>query len=348
MEPDPATTGPPVFRKRRKLQHLRVREPSPVEEAGGSPTGAVTGAASDGQEDEASLTLKEILRQRKRPRDRLRESYRKATASKPAAALVPVEAPSSEPYRGRFTKQTDQVIDQDDKQIAAYVDARMAEWRHQNFGVPLPQHLSSSLKAATPTLHSDSTVTSLPETPASSTGYQRNNNTMASDLEHDKRLAVGTGKLLEVDLGPSASTKTIEAWMQLQGEQVKPSREATPAQHSGKKNGKWQRREKRRNSEDLRRDAMVEAIMHEAKLDFYQEEEKPVVPATEDGNADDAMLEQFKRDYLESIEERNQRKPAAPPNIKGAKDQPKGPKLGGSRSARAAMRLQEEQAAKKR
>ena len=83
-------------------------------------------------------------------------------------------------------------------------------------------------------------------------------------------------------------------------------------------------------------------------VDFYQEEEKPTVSAEGDGAADDAMLEQFKRDYFESVEERNQRKPTVLPNVKGAKDQPKGPKLGGSRNARAAMRLQEEQAAKKR
>jgi hypothetical protein len=83
-------------------------------------------------------------------------------------------------------------------------------------------------------------------------------------------------------------------------------------------------------------------------VDFYQEEKEPVAPMNKDGTADDALLEQFTRDYLESIEQRSLRKPAAPPTAKGAKDQPKGPKLGGSRNARAAMRQQEDQAAKKR
>jgi hypothetical protein len=58
---------------------------------------------------------------------------------------------------------------------------------------------------------------------------------------------------------------------------------------------------------------------------------------------DEDMLEQFRTEYFESMESRQQRAPAAPP---GGKEGPKGPKLGGSRSARAAMRLQEEQAAK--
>jgi hypothetical protein len=65
-------------------------------------------------------------------------------------------------------------------------------------------------------------------------------------------------------------------------------------------------------------------------------------------NNDDALLERFQTEYYESIEEaqRQQRKPAAP--VKGAPEVPKGPKLGGSKSARAKMRLQQEEAAKKK
>jgi hypothetical protein len=58
------------------------------------------------------------------------------------------------------------------------------------------------------------------------------------------------------------------------------------------------------------------------------------------------MVEKFRQEFLDSIESRQQRKVAPPPGAKGVKEPPKGPKLGGSRSARAAMRLQEEQAAK--
>ena len=65
-------------------------------------------------------------------------------------------------------------------------------------------------------------------------------------------------------------------------------------------------------------------------------------------NNDEAILAQFQADYYESIEKarQQQRKPAPPSGVKGAKEAPKGPKLGGSKSARAKMRVAEEQAAK--
>jgi hypothetical protein len=65
-------------------------------------------------------------------------------------------------------------------------------------------------------------------------------------------------------------------------------------------------------------------------------------------NNDEAILAQFQADYYESIEEarQQQRKPPPTTGVKGAKEAPKGPKLGGSKSARAKMRLAEEQAAK--
>jgi hypothetical protein len=65
-------------------------------------------------------------------------------------------------------------------------------------------------------------------------------------------------------------------------------------------------------------------------------------------NNDDAILAQFQAEYYESVEEaRQQQRKAVPTSgVKGAKEAPKGPKLGGSKSARAKMRLVEEQAAK--
>ena len=74
----------------------------------------------------------------------------------------------------------------------------------------------------------------------------------------------------------------------------------------------------------------------------------------DDQAADDRIAEQFRREFMDAISSRRQRTgPATTAKpVKGQKvdDKPKGPKLGGSRSARAAMReLQEkaEKAAKK-
>ena len=63
---------------------------------------------------------------------------------------------------------------------------------------------------------------------------------------------------------------------------------------------------------------------------------------------EDALVEQFRTEYFESIEAKQQmRKPPAQP-VKGAPPVLSGPKLGGSKSARAKMhKLQQEEAAKK-
>lgn len=67
-------------------------------------------------------------------------------------------------------------------------------------------------------------------------------------------------------------------------------------------------------------------------------------------NNDDAVAESFRAEYYEAMEQHRRRR-AHPPasgtkGTKGAKETRKGPKLGGSKSARAKMRLQEEQAGK--
>ena len=65
--------------------------------------------------------------------------------------------------------------------------------------------------------------------------------------------------------------------------------------------------------------------------------------ADEDGAADDRVAEEFRREFLEAMSQRAQRKkpPAPAPSKYGPKKDEevlKGPKLGGSRNARAAMR----------
>lgn len=73
------------------------------------------------------------------------------------------------------------------------------------------------------------------------------------------------GKLQEVDLGPSARERTEVEWRKLEGvEDV----EQTGGKVRLGRNGKPRRPPKRRNSEDLRRDQMVEAVLREAKRMF--------------------------------------------------------------------------------
>lgn len=70
-------------------------------------------------------------------------------------------------------------------------------------------------------------------------------------------------------------------------------------------------------------------------MDVYDEPEEET--QQDDQAADDRIAEQFRREFLDAIQSR--RRLAKTRNAKTDKaEAPKGPKLGGSRSARAAMR----------
>lgn len=79
-------------------------------------------------------------------------------------------------------------------------------------------------------------------------------------------------------------------------------------------------------------------------MEIYDELEQEL--PNDDQAADDRIAEQFRRDFLDAISSRRQRSSAAAraarakakANGPKADDRPRGPKLGGSRSARAAMR----------
>ncbi|KAF2269123.1 hypothetical protein CC78DRAFT_303805 [Lojkania enalia] len=356
----------PVFRsKRRKTEHKRTRlddhDGNATNTSARSPVAAteinapstlpvfpaLDSPATDA--DESVPNLKEIIRMRKRPQQRMKNVGNKVAATSSQDAVVLSAAPHSDQYAGRFVAQTGQIVDKDDTQMMAYIEARMAEQNFQKYGWPIPKHIQGRTSPYTTTPERPNAATT-PTTMSPSSKPQTGEATMGKNTEHEGRLAAGMGKLEEVDLGPSAAQKNLqrteEAWRRLHGENIARAEEEVLAQERKGKGKKFRRHERRRNSEDLRRDAMVEAVLREAKLGIYEEEEAPTPPAADDQAADDVLMEQFRREYLESMESRNQRKPAIPPGPKGALEQPKGPKLGGSRSARAAMRLREEQAAK--
>jgi hypothetical protein len=115
----------PAFRfKRRKLAHPRrsvfddTAEPAPVSTAATSadaPAALSMPQISAEEPGDGVPNLKEIIRNRKRPQHRMREVARKAEQR--PDALVPVDAPKPDLYRGKFVAQTGQVVDQDDKQM---------------------------------------------------------------------------------------------------------------------------------------------------------------------------------------------------------------------------------------
>ncbi|KJZ76695.1 hypothetical protein HIM_04031 [Hirsutella minnesotensis 3608] len=99
----------------------------------------------------------------------------------------------------------------------------------------------------------------------------------------------------------------------------------------------------RRGSDDIKRDQFVEQFLRENRLDVYDVPKPASTPASNPDDkrtADERMAEQFRRQYLDELAQRRQRRRNAHP----PRQQPppgdvlKGPKLGGSRNARAAVR----------
>ena len=84
--------------------------------------------------------------------------------------------------------------------------------------------------------------------------------------------------------------------------------------------------------------------MRESNLAFYDEVE-PEIGEDGDGKAaDERLAEQFRQEYLDEVE--RQRERARPTKVKAVEESgPRGPKLGGSRSARTAFRAKEMESA---
>jgi hypothetical protein len=104
---------------------------------------------------------------------------------------------------------------------------------------------------------------------------------------------------------------------------------------------------KRRNSEDIARDALVEQVLHERRLDLYEKDPetgKGIGRPDAHDDTDERLAEQFQQEYMDAMAQRQQRnKPAAQTKVAGgAAPESKGPRLGGSRSARAKMHQQQQ------
>ena len=210
----------------------------------------------------------------------------------------------------------------------AYIDSELAKRQHQD--------------QSTPTKFSQGQISSP-------------NGTQLNAGLHRQPAALG--RLHEIDLGPDARLRNIAlteaAQRKLEGIEPEVVDESTGKVRL-RKDGKPWRPRKRRNSEDVKRDRLVEEVMRESKLDIYDEPDEDVNNNNDDDDddqaADDRVAEQFRREFLDAISNRRRRAAQARKSAKRkeADVQPRGPKLGGSRSARAAMREREEAAKKKK
>ncbi|KAK2762809.1 hypothetical protein FQN54_000984 [Arachnomyces sp. PD_36] len=306
-------------------------------------------SASSREEEDTGATFAEIMRLRKPYRgrktgiefstDSLKSKSRMGGGGDdPAAGALTTQDMEAERLRAisnRFTPHSGQKVDVD-KHMMDYIESQMAR-RHER---------NTPSDTNTPKAELDNEAGGLIKGPSGDQYLERQPATL--------------GKLHEIDLGPDAKLRNIArteaAAKRLVGDESPPpdEEEEAPAKkvRLGKDGKPWRGR-KRRNSEDIKRDQLVEEVMRESKLEVYDDEseEEP----DEDGQAaDDRIAEKFRRDFMEAIQARRRgararRATKATSNSKQAAKTaaPRGPKLGGSRSARAAMRESQVKAGQK-
>lgn len=181
-------------------------------------------------------------------------------------------------------------------------------------------------------------------------------NTSEGSIQEQQRAPASLGKLHEIDLGQETTMQNIArteaARRRMAGDEDSPNPgEAQP--HTGRSgpDKPWRNR-KRRTSADIERDRLVDEVMRESRrkivetpsilprptltvtVDIYDEPEEEGLP--DDQAADDRIAEKFRQDFMDAIQSRRRLRTTRPTAEKT--EAPKGPKLGGSRSARAAMR----------
>ncbi|KAM5469091.1 hypothetical protein MauCBS54593_004443 [Microsporum audouinii] len=278
-------------------------------------------AQDDAETDDTGVA--DIVRPRKLHRARRGGIEFSTSRSSRSEALVPAaEAAADGRLSGisdRFVGHSGQKVDVD-KHMMAFIEAEMAKRRHG-------------------TLPSETTDPTNPTDNES----RRTAEHSSAELLLTQRQPATLGKLHEIDLGPDSKLQNI-ARTEAATRNLAKGDSAPPEDEDMLNKGKQSRSgRRRRNSEDIMRDRLVEEVLRESKLDVYEEPQR--LSIEDDQAADDRIADQFRRDFLDAIHSR--RRGARTRNTKTTKtDAPRGPKLGGSRSARAAMREQQSKAQK--
>lgn len=172
-----------------------------------------------------------------------------------------------------------------------------------------------------------------------------------------QREPASLGRLHEIDLGQEATLRNIArteaATRRLAGDEDVPVGDLAAETGRSGAGGKSRRNHKQRTDADIERDRLVEEVLRESKrespsetilynalaklnlsVDVYDDYEDDA-QVDDPQAADDRVAEQFRRDFMDAMQSRRRLRTTKP----AVKDEgPKGPKLGGSRSARAAMR----------
>ncbi|KAF5638289.1 uncharacterized protein FTJAE_5390 [Fusarium tjaetaba] len=321
---EPATE-PVRFRtgKKRKAYRQRVQEDdaSVTETISSHPTASASEpsheltrkASSDrAQDEEESVAAALKLRNARRARlggVAFRNTNRPDDDMNNERALIPHDAddasnnePIMKGVADRFTHQTGRLTDLNDKHMMDYIESRLYNRAGGN-----TSHNTLSASASDPARQPSATT-----------------------ANHESGRAVMQGQLMEISLEDHSA----------RSENALQADSATDGGPRAKKprlrrNGTPWRPRNRRDSDALKRDQIVDEILHETRR---QNSHNAV--ADQDGAADARLAEEFRQQFLEDVAERQLRKKKATNQTTraGTEEVLKGPKLGGSRNARAQMR----------
>ncbi|KAF5982654.1 hypothetical protein FCOIX_3589 [Fusarium coicis] len=329
---EPATE-PVRFRtgKKRKAYRQRVQEDdaSVAETVSSHPTAPASEpcheltrkASSDrAQDEEESVAAALKLRNARRARlggVAFRNTSRPDDDMNNERALVPHDAddtsnnePVMKGVADRFTHQTGRLTDLNDKHMMDYIESRL----YNRAGGNTSQNTLSA-SASDPARQPSATTTN-----------------------HESGRAVMQGQLMEISLEDHFARSENA----LQGNSSTDSGPRAKKPRLRRDGTPWRPRN-RRDSDALKRDQIVDEILHETRLDLYEPtpgQNSHNAVADQDGAADARLAEEFRQQFLEDVAERQLRKKKATNQSTraGTEEVLKGPKLGGSRNARAQMR----------
>ncbi|TLD23174.1 hypothetical protein PspLS_07345 [Pyricularia sp. CBS 133598] len=365
----PSETPPPVVFRRGKKKKAAYRQrdneaaddgvaaPSATTDAPtGTPQPAATGSDSsaapnvhikkedsDGEkehvdeDEDAGLAVAEVLRLRNARKGKTRGVDLRADSvsklvDKPASTELVVKeempGPAAAVVAGlgrRFAAQTGLVGELVNRHMEEYIESELAR-RKQAMG-----ETTTTASSSTATPHDRRQESDQAGASGSTTGGL---------LAETPAQPATRGKLQEVDLGQEMRERNVveteRAAKRLRGEET-----GDDGAEAGEADRGKPAKRNRRPSEDALRDKMVEQFLLENKMENYQMED---VQEPEDGKAHDARVaDEFRREFMEAIHQRNRRRRPAINQHKRApkRDESeilKGPKLGGSRNSRAAIR----------
>ncbi|CUS07831.1 unnamed protein product [Tuber aestivum] len=295
---------------------------------------------------EPTPSLAEILRLRKKIARTsalrgLEVSAPKHTQQAPAqnlevnggAATKAVTEAELEAVVNRFTHQTGQILDVD-KHMMAYIESEMSKRRGERSGD------GSGGGGGSTGARSGGGGGGI----GGRTGQEGGRSAYWTPVVPEGRGAT-LGKLHEVDLGEETKkhniARTQEATRRLQGgEEIEDDPSTTPnaSTASNIPGRKKMKNRRRRNSQDVQRDKLVEEVLKESRLEMYTDPDPTEDQRESEGAADDRIAEKFRREFLDALMTRRRRRGGDGKKKRDENKKPRGPKLGGSRQARAAMR----------